>query len=110
MNGRKTKSCKKKPKKVEKSDEAEQIIHEFEKIIKSKKRNMLWLAYQQGKVFKKLKENAKFIEIVKQFGSSKSSTIQNKTKIKNSSLPLNLLKNYFILIKELCEENASKSE
>ena len=48
-----------KAKKVEKGDEAEQIIHEFEKIIKSKKKNMLWLAYQQGKVFKKLKENLK---------------------------------------------------
>ena len=45
------KELQEKAKKVEKSDEAEQIICEFEKIIKSKKKNMLWLAYQQGKVF-----------------------------------------------------------
>ena len=40
-----------KTEKVEKSDEAAKIIREFEYIIKSKNRNIISLAYQQGKVF-----------------------------------------------------------
>ena len=36
-----------------------------------KNRNIIWLAYQQGKVFEKFKENAKFIKMLKQFGISK---------------------------------------
>ena len=37
--------------KVEKSDETAEIIREFEYIIRSKNRNIIWLAYQQSKVF-----------------------------------------------------------
>ena len=34
-------------------------------------KNIVWLAYQQGKVFEKFKENARFIDMVNQFGVSK---------------------------------------
>ena len=50
---------------VKKSDEAAQIIREFQPIIRSKNKNIKWLAHQKGKVFEKFKENAKFIEMVK---------------------------------------------
>ena len=69
------------------------VIREFEEIIKSKKKHRL--VYQQGKIFEKLKQNAKFIEMVKQFRVSKSTItfkikivklIDKHTKIKNSSL------------------------
>ena len=90
----------------------------FEQIIRSKNKS-IWLVHQQGKVFKKFKENAKFIEMVKQFGYSKSTIIYkinivkliNKyRKVNNSSLSLKFLKNYFKLIKEICEENESEFE
>ena len=51
------------------------VIREFEKIIKSKKRNVVWLAYQQGKVFEKFKESTKFIEMIKQFRVGRSTII-----------------------------------
>ena len=70
------------------------VIREFEKIIKSKKRNIVWLAYQQGKVFEKFKESTKFIEMIKQFRVGRSTIIfkinivkliNKHPKIKNSS-------------------------
>ena len=70
------------------------VIREFEKIIKSKKRNVVWLAYQQGKVFEKFKEITKFIEMIKQFRVGRSTIIfkinivkliNKHPKIKNSS-------------------------
>ena len=57
--------------------------------------------------------------MAKQFGYSKSTIIfkintvkliNKYPKVKNSSLSLNLLKKYFKLIKEICEENAGESE
>ena len=70
MNGLKTKNCNIKPRKL-KSDETVEIIHEYTQIIKSENKNIICLAYQQGKVFEKLKENSKIIEMVKQFGYCK---------------------------------------
>ena len=55
------------------------------------------MAYQQGEVFENFNENAKFVEMVKQFGYSKSTIVT-----------LNFLKNYFKLIMEICKENASE--
>ena len=82
-------------------------------------KSIVWSANQQGKFFNKFKENAKFIEIVKQFGLRKSTVIfkiiivkltDKYPKIKNSSLSLHFLKNYFKMIKEICEENSSEFE
>ena len=104
---------------VEETEDAAAVIREFEEIIKSKKKNIVWSAYQQGKVFKKFKENAKFIDVVKQFGVSKSTIIfkinilkliDKHPKIKNTLLSLHFLKNYFKMIKEMCEENSSEFE
>ena len=61
----KTKSCQIKQKKTEKSGKAALIIREFENIMRSKNKNIIWLAYQEGQDFEKFKENAKFIEMVK---------------------------------------------
>ena len=96
--------------------DAAAVIREFEEIIKSKERNIVWLGYQQRKVFEKFKENAKFIEMVNQSGVSKSTIIfkiyivrliDKYAKIKNSWLSLHFLKIYFKMIKEICEENSS---
>ena len=96
--------------------DAAAVIREFEEIIKSKERNIVWLGYQQRKVFEKFKENEKFIEMVNQSGVSKSTIIfkinivrliGKYAKTKNSWLSLHFLKKYFKMIKEICEENSS---
>ena len=66
---------KEKASKVEKTEDAAAVIWEFEEIIKSKKRKIIWLAYQQGRVFEKFKKNANFVEIVKECGVTKSTSI-----------------------------------
>ena len=52
------------------SEVAAEVVKETEKIIKSYKCNILWLAYQQGKIFKKFKANDKFINMVNQVSVS----------------------------------------
>ena len=41
---------------VEKSEDAVFIIREYENIIRTKKKNIIRIVYQQGKVFKRFKE------------------------------------------------------
>ena len=41
--------------KIKTSEEAQDVVKEMEKILKSKDCDILWLAYQQGKIFKNLK-------------------------------------------------------
>ena len=51
---------------VKNSDKAAEIVKEMKKkIIKSEKHSILWLAYQQGKIFETFKANNKFINMVK---------------------------------------------
>ena len=45
---------------VNNPDEAAKLVGRIERIIKSKKENILILAYRQGLIFKKIKENDKF--------------------------------------------------
>lgn len=46
---------KKKIKNVKNSENAAEVLQEFEQIIISKKSQIIWLAYQQGKILKKLR-------------------------------------------------------
>ena len=107
------------PRKVQNSKEAAEVVKEMEKIIKSNKCNILLLAYQQGKTFKKFKGNDKFINLVNQFGVSKSTMffkivivrfLNNYHILKKSSLSLPFLKNNFKIIKDICRENSSEFE
>ena len=52
---------------VKSSEEAVKVVNEMEEIIRSNK-CILWLAYQQGKIFEKLERNDKFINLVNNFG------------------------------------------
>ena len=45
-------------------EEAIDIINEFEDIIKANKKNIIFFAYQQGKVFGRFQENRKFKSLV----------------------------------------------
>ena len=64
------------------SEQAMEVINEMEKIIKSKKCSILWLAYQQGQIIERFKLNDKFINMANQFRISKSTKVF-KISIKN---------------------------
>ena len=96
--------------------EAAEIVKEMEKVIKSNKCSILWLAYQQSKIFEKVKAYDKFINMVNQCGISKSTIVfkisivrflNNYPKIKKSLLCLPFLNNNF-KIKEIFQQNVSE--
>ena len=83
-------------------EDAAKVIQEFEEIIENKKSDMIWLAYQQSKIFKKFKEKERLISMAFKFNVSKSTTMfkialsklaDDYPKIKNSSLSLHYFEN-----------------
>ena len=109
-----------KAKNIKSSDEAVEVANVMEKVIRSNECCILWLAYQQGKIFEKFKANDKLINLVNNFKINRSAMpfkisivkFRNKyPKMKKSSLSLHyFLKNNFKIIKEICHENASEFE
>ena len=79
-------------------EDGKKAIQEFEKTIKNKKRNIVWLAYYEGKIFQKFREKERFFsDMVLKFKVSKSTImfkialsrlIDDYPKIKDSSLSL----------------------
>ena len=55
--------------------EAMEIIKECESIIRTNKKKIIGFAYEQGKIFKKFKEDTNFKNLVEEFGISKSTII-----------------------------------
>ena len=99
---------------VKNCQEVVKIIKECENIIKKNKKNIIRFAYEQGKIFKKFKKNAKFKDLVKQFGINKSTIIfkinivklaDKYPKMLTSSVTLKFLKGYYKDIKSICKEN-----
>ena len=74
-DGRNSKDFEKTSNSIKSPDEAVNAANNMEKIIRSKKSNILWLAYQQGQVFKKFKVNGNFIDMVKKLGISTSTIL-----------------------------------
>ena len=97
--------------------DAIELVKKIGKLIKCNKNNILTLAYQQGKVFQKFKNDNKFVNAVTEFEKSKA-TINFKTDIinfidryprmKKSCISLFYLKNNFRIIKNICQEHASE--
>ena len=55
---------------------AANVIQKFEEIIKNKKRDIVWLAYHQGKIFQKFKSKERFVnDMVSKFKVSKSAIV-----------------------------------
>ena len=50
--------------KVKNLEKVAEVVKEMEKVIKSNKFSLLWLAYQQGKIYEKFKANNKLINMV----------------------------------------------
>ena len=100
---------------VESFEEAMDFIKKYEEdIIKTNKKNVIFFAYQQGKVFRKFKENRKFKNLVEQFKITKG-TIMFKINIfklvgeypqmMTSSVTLKFLKSIHKYINNISKEN-----
>ena len=100
---------------VESFEEAIDFIKKYEEdIIKTNKKNVIFFAYQQGKVFRKFKENRKFKNLVEQFKITKG-TIMFKINIfklvgeypqmMTSSVTLKFLKSNHKYINNISKEN-----
>ena len=54
----------KRAERVEKPEDAADIIREYEEILRAKKKGIIVVAFYQGKIFKRFKEKQKFQEMV----------------------------------------------
>ena len=106
----------KRAEKVEKPEDAVNIIMEYEAILRAKKKRIIMVAYYQGKIFKRFKEKEKFQEMVKKLKIHKSTIIfkinvfkliEKYPKKMKPSVTLTFLKNYLKDIKKVCEDNLS---
>ena len=78
--------------------------------MKTKRRRIILIAYYQGKIFSQSREKENFIKLVADFGVHKGTIIfkinvfklfNKYPKLKNSSVTLSFIKNYFKDIKEI---------
>ena len=91
------------------NDDATKLSKKMDYMIKSEKKNILFIAYQQGEIFKRFKTNRKFISAVSAFKISKT-TINSKIdilkfidiypKMQTSCISLHYLKSNFMVIKD----------
>ena len=56
---------------VENCAEAMDIVKKYEDMIKTNKKNIIFFAFQQGKIFEKFKENRKSKSLIEQFKITK---------------------------------------
>ena len=101
-------------KEVQDPEKAAKVIQEYENIIKTKKKEIVSIAYYQGRVFKKFKDREKFVKLVSQLGIHKTTIIfkanafklcEKYPKLLGSSIGLGFFKNYYKDIKTVCKEN-----
>ena len=98
---------------VKNCQEAVKIIKECDNMIKTNKKNIIRFTYEQGKIFKKFKEDTKFKNLVEQFGINRSTIIfkinivklaEKYPKMLTSSVTLNFLKSYHKDTKSICKK------
>ena len=99
---------------VQDPEEAAEIIKRYEDVIKTKKKEIINVAYHQGQVFKRFKEKEKFAKLVSELGIHKTTIIfkinvfklcKKYPKLLKSSIGLGFFKNYHKDIKAICKEN-----
>ena len=84
------------------------IIKEYENIIRTNKKNIIFFAYQQGKIFRKFKSLVEQFNIVKCtviFKMNIVKLVEKYPKMMASSVTLNFLKSYYKDFKNICKEN-----
>ena len=99
---------------VQDPEEAAEIIKRYEDVIKTKKKEIINVAYHQGQVFKIFKEKEKFAKLVSELGIHKTTIIfkinvfklcEKYRKLLKSSIGLGFFKNDHKDIKAICKEN-----
>ena len=112
-----TKELNEKAGKVEKPEDAAAVLKQYENIIRTKKKNVISTTYHQGKVLRRFQNKKKFIKLVNEFKVHKSTIIckiiifklvDKHPKLMKSSIGLDLLKNYYKDIKQICKENSNE--
>ena len=102
---------------VQDPEEAAKVIQKYENIIRTKKKKIISIAYDQSKVFKKFKDKEKFITLVSHLGIHKNTIIfkinvfklcERHPKLLKPSIGLGFFKNHHKDIKEICMENAQE--
>ena len=105
--------------KVQKPEEAADIIKQYEEILRTKRKGIISVMYYQGKILKRFKEKEKFIQMVNKLKILKSNInfkinifklIKKHPGLMKSSVTLTFLKNYLKDITEICKENSSEFE
>ena len=101
--------------KVQKLEEAADIIKKYEEILRTERKGIVSMVYYQGKIFKRFKEKEKFIQMLSKLKIHKSTTIFKINIFKHpglmkSSVTLTFLKNYLQYIKKICKGNSSEFE
>ena len=105
--------------KVEKPEDAADIIKQYEEILRAKRKGIIVVAFYQGKIFKHSKEKEKFQQMVGKLKIHKNTIvfkinvfklIEKYPKLMKSSVTLTFLKNYFKDIKQTCKENSREFE
>ena len=104
-------------KNVDNPDDAAELIGRIVRIMKSNKNNILMLAYQQGIIFKRYKDNNEIMSAVAKFKIHKSiinfkigiiKFFDDYPKMRKSSISLHFLKNNFGVVKDFCKVYASE--
>ena len=102
--------------KVQKPEEAADIIKQCKEILRTKRKGIVSVAYYQGKIFKRFKEKEKFIQIVNKLKINTSTIIfkinifkliEKHPGLLKPSVTLTFLKNYLKDIKKVCDKNSS---
>ena len=105
------------PRNVDSLDDDARLVGRIERIMKSKKNDILILTYHQGLIFRKFKENNRFTSAVTNLKINKATTnfrigiikfIEDFPQMQKYSVSLHFLKNSFKVIKEVCREHASE--
>ena len=86
---------------VESFKMAMDIIEEYKDMIETNKKNIIFLAYQQGKKFRKFKITKGTII----FKMNIVNLVKRYPKMMTSSVTLNFLKSYYKDIKNICKKN-----
>ena len=61
---------------TENEEDATEVTHKFEEIIRNKKSHIVWLAYHQGEIFQKFRPKDRFVsDMVSKFKVIKSTIV-----------------------------------
>ena len=106
-------------KKIDKPEDAANIMKEYEEILHTKRKGIITVAYHQGKMFSRFRKELKLMTLVSRFRIHKNTIVfkinvfkllEKHPRLMKSSIYLSFLKKYFKDIKRICQQNLSEFE